>query len=438
MSQRAGLSYRQLSAFFIPLGISASLTSITHVIINGTLSRGEDAAFIIACYAVAMAVFGTLEKPMIVFRQASSTMITDKRSFKLLSVFFLYILLILMTLSFILGYTPIGSWVYVHIFNATENMVAAIDLTFRVIIFVAIFSGIRGIYQGIIINHLETNWITIGVVARLFSMFTISYLLVYFDYITSVSGAIIFLVGMMVEAIVSIYKGHALMKREPKEVYKKGHPNRLLKADISKFYFPLAFHSIIRSLLTPLIYVLLAQSYDIEMGIASFALALSITMMILGFFLYTHQLVLQFYKNHKWKVIKFVIIISIIPSLLLSIICFTPIGMMFMETIMGADETLAIATLSVLKFFIIKTLVFPWVDFLNGFLMLKRQTHKMLYAQVGSIAIAVICMIFLVQLFPHLDGVNGSIAASIAELAGLIIVGIIVYRTTDHYLIKQR
>ncbi len=438
MSQQAGLSYRQLSTFFIPLGISASLTSITHVIINGTLSRGDDAAFIIACYAVAMAVFGIIEKPMIVFRQASSALVTDRRSFKLLGVFFVYISIATMIISVILGYTPIGNWLYIHIFNATENMVAAIDLTFRVITFVAIFSGIRGIYQGIIINHLETNWVTIGVVTRLFSMFIVSYLFVLFDYITSVSGGIIFLVGMMVEALISVYKGHYLIKREPKEAYKEGHRNRLLKADISRFYFPLAFYFIIQSLLVPLIYILLAKSSDIEMGIASFALAFSITQMMLGFFMYTHQLVLQFYKDHKQKVIKFVIMISIVPTLLLCMICYTPIGMLFMENIMGADEVLSITTIAVLKFFIIKTLVFPWVDFLNGFLMLKRQTNKMLVAQLGNIIIAIISMIILVGLFPHLDGINGSIAASIGELAGFIIVGVIIYRTTDRYLLRQR
>lgn len=433
MSQQAGLSYRQLSAFFIPLGISASLTSITHVIINGTLSRGEDAAFIIACYAVAMAVFGIIEKPMIVFRQASSALVTDKRSFKLLGIFFLYILLATTIISAVLGYTPIGNWLYIHIFNATENMVPAIDLTFRVITFVIIFSGIRGIYQGIIINHLETNWVTVGVVTRLFSMFLVSYLFVIFDYITSVSGGIIFLVGMMVEALVSVYKGHNLMQTQSKKVDKENHVNHLLKADISRFYFPLAFYFIIQSLLVPLIYILLAKSSNIEMGIASFALAFSITHMILGFFMYTHQLVLQFYKDHKQKVIKFVIIISIVPTLLLCLICYTPIGMFFMGNIMGADETLSLATIAVLKFFIIKTLVFPWVDFLNGFLMLKRQTNKMLIAQVGNIIIAIISMIFLVRLFPYLDGINGSIAASIGELAGFIIVGMIVYRTTARY-----
>ena len=109
-----------------------------------------------------------------------------------------------------------------------------------------------------------------------------------------------------------------------------------------------------------------------------------------------------------------------------------------MEKIMGADEVLSMTTITVLKFFIIKTLVFPWVDFLNGFLMLKRQTNKMLIAQIGNIIIAIISMIFLVSLFPHLDGVNGSIAASIGELAGFIIVGTIVYRTTDRYQLRQR
>ena len=88
--------------------------------------------------------------------------------------------------------------------------------------------------------------------------------------------------------------------------------------------------------------------------------------------MYTHQLVLQFYDENKQKVIKFLIIASILPTLLLCLLCYTPVGMVFMQSVMGADEALSLATIAVLKFFIIKTLVFPWVDFLNGFLMLNR------------------------------------------------------------------
>lgn len=432
MQLKGRLTYKQLCAFFIPLGISASLTSVTHVIINGTLSRGDNAAFIVACFAVAMSLFGIIERPMIVFRQASSALVTGKKSFKLLGTFFIYILIIIMSISLVLGYTPIGNWVYTHIFNATDNMVSAISNTFKVITIVIIFSGVRGI-QGVIINQLETKWLTIGVVARLIAMFTISYLLVVYDYITSASGGFIFLAGMIVECLVSVYKGHSLLNNNQKQETGRD----LRKADISKFYFPLVFYFLMQTILIPVIYIILAKSDDIEMSIASFALAFSITQMILGFFMYTHQLLLQFHGENTRKVVNFVIVISVIPTLLLCLLCYTQAGMKFMTAIMGADESLSVATIAVLKFFIIKTLVFPWVDFLNGFLMLKRQTNKMLFAQVGNLIVVIISLLLLVRFLPDLNGVNGSIAASLGELAGIVIVSIIVYRMTDHYKAKK-
>ena len=432
MDSTARISYRQLIAFFIPLGVSASLTSVTHVIINGTLSRGDNAAFIIACYAVALSLFGIIERPMIVFRQTSSALVTDKWSFKLVGRFFIYVLAITLLISVGVAFSPVGDWIYMTVFGATVDMVKAISITFQVVILVIIFSGIRGLYQGIIITQLATNWLTIGVVARLVAMFATAYLFVHFDYITSVSGAIIFLVGMLIECAVSVYKGDSLLR---KKLNVEDH-YRLVKKDISKFYFPLMYYFLLQTVLIPIIYILLAKSNDIEIGIASFALAFSITNMILGFFMYTHQLVLQFYGQDKQKVIRFLIIISILPTLLLCLLCYTPLGLTYMRVIMGADETLSVATIAVLKFFIIKTLVFPWVDFLNGFLMLKRQTNKMLLAQVGNIIVVVISLLIFVRVSPHLNGVNGSIAASLGELAGFIIVSIIIYRMSDRF--KER
>lgn len=423
------ISYRQLCAFFIPLGVSASLTSVTHVIINGTLSRGDNAAFIIACYAIAMSLFSIIERPMIVFRQTSSALVTDKVSFKLLSTFFIYVLGVIMLISSVIAFSPLGKWIYIDIFGATNDMVEAISITFKVIILVIVFSGIRGLYQGIIITQLATNWLTIGVVARLAAMFLTAYLFVVFDLISSASGAIIFLIGMLIECLVSVYKGDSLLRKGLNVV----NPSHLVKADISRFYFPLMYYFLLQTILTPVIYILLAKSKDIEMSIASFALAFSITNLILGFFMYTHQLVLQFYAENKKKILKFVVFASIIPTLLLCLLCYTPLGMAFMQGIMGADEKISLATITVLKFFIIKTLVFPWVDFLNGFLMLRRQTNKMLFAQIGNLIVVVVTMLLLNKLSPYLGGVNGALAASLGELAGLVIVSIIVYRMSDRY-----
>ncbi|WP_128524473.1 multi antimicrobial extrusion protein MatE [Halobacillus litoralis] len=424
MNARKGqLTYKKLSGFFIPLGFSASLTSITHVIINGTLSRGENAAFIIACYAVAFALFGIIERPIIVFRQTCSALVKDVRSFKVLSLFMVVPMVIIIVFSLIMAFSSLGDWVYMNLFNADANMVDTISDTFAIILFVIIFSGIRGLYQGVIINNLETKWLTIMVVIRLIIMFLVAYLFVYFDYITSLSGAILFLVGMFIECAISVWKGHGILKFSFPE-----KETNLKKGEIAKFYLPLVFYFVIQTILVPIIYVFLAKTHNIEMGIASFALAFSITQMLLSFFMYTHQLVLQMYEVNKQKVIRFIIFLSLLPTLALVILCYTPVGMWFMGEVMGADEELAMTTIVVMKFFIIKTLVFPWVDFLNGYLMLHRKTKRMAVAQIVNLVTVIVTVSMLVTFFPSWNGVNGSIAASLGELVALVIVLSIVMR----------
>lgn len=415
------LSYRQLISFFIPLGFSASLTSISHVIINGTLSRGEEATFIIACYAVAFSLFGIVEKPMIVFRQTSSALVEDLKSFKMLSGVFLYVTIIMMIISMIIAFTVVGDWIFIHLFNADANMVDTISLTFRWIALVAIFSGIRGIYQGVIINHRQTNWLTAGVVLRLSVMLITAYWFVTTDRIHSMAGAAIFLIGMVTECIISTWKGNQILKQS-----KRKERPKLTKRKIMPFYLPLVFYFFIQTIIQPVIYIFLAKSSDIEMSIASFALAFTISQLMLSFFMYTHQIVLQFYNVNKTKVIRFNIILSLVPAILLLFMCFTSFGVWVMQVMMGAEPPLANTTLFVLQFFIVKALVFPWVDFLNGFIMLERRTGKMLAAQLVNLSTVFTSLLMLVHFFPQLNGANGAIAASLGELMGLLaVIGII-------------
>ncbi|WP_161993047.1 multi antimicrobial extrusion protein MatE [Sediminibacillus terrae] len=422
-SQRFG--YKQLTGFFIPLGFSVSLTSITHVIINGTLSRGDHATFIIACYAVAFSLFGIVERPVIVFRQTCSALVNDRLAFRKLRLFMVSILAVIIGLSMTMAFSSIGDWVYIHLFHADQNMVHTISEAFTVISLVIIFSAIRDIYQGIIINHLQTKWLTIGVVIRLVAMFVIAYLFVAFDYVKSVTGSIIFLAGMIMECGISVWKGRQILgKHYPKQV------QHLTIKEIFQFYMPLVFYFLIQTILIPVIYVFLAKTENIELGIASFALAYSITQMLLSFFMYTHQLVLQLYETNKQKVIRFMAAVSLLPTLFLLLLCYTTAGYWFMETIMGANGDLAESTLLVMKFFIIKTLVFPWVDFLNGFLMLHRQTRKMLIAQLVNLITVVMSIWLFVRLYPEWNGISGSLAASAGEFAGLIMVSMIIYRMT--------
>ncbi|WP_431800481.1 hypothetical protein [Halobacillus andaensis] len=54
--------------------------------------------------------------------------------------------------------------------------------------------------------------------------------------------------------------------------------------------------------------------------------------------------------------------------------------------------------------------------------MLHRKTKRMAAAQIGNLITVVVSISLLVTYFPAWNGVNGSIAASPGELAGLVIV----------------
>lgn len=416
-SKKNKLTYNHLSAFFIPLALSSSLTSLTHIIINGTLSRGENATFIIACYAVAFSLFGIIERPIISLRQTSSALVKNPNSFRTITILFLQVTGIIVAISLVISYTKLGDWLFIYFFNASEDMVYTISQTFKVITLVVIFSGIRGIYQGFMINQLETKWITIGVVLRLIGMFAVAYLFITTDRVTSMVGALIFLVGMFIEMIISVWRGQRILRRQ-----KDNKEPSVGKKEMLGFYTPLVFFFVIQTLLIPVVYAFLAKTNNIEAGIASFALAYSICQLVLSFFMFTHQIVLQFYDENKEKVLRFMIVISLIPTLLLGILCVTKAGPWFMKVVMGADPSLSNMTIIVLTFFLFRALLFPWVDFLNGYLMLKKRTKKMLIGQIANLVTVVLCLIIFVVFFPQWNGIIGAASISIGELTGLAVV----------------
>ncbi|MEH7304620.1 hypothetical protein [Neobacillus drentensis] len=301
---------------------------------------------------------------------------------------------------------------------------ASLKLTFLVLSGVILFSGLRCLYQGMIINKLETKWLTIGVVIRLAGMFAVAaYLNLSHHANSSAAGAMIFLTGMGIECIISVWRGNSIVRENDSET-----ETPLRQKEISTFYFPLVFYLSFQTIIIPVIYAFLGKIQDVHLGIASFALAFSITNLILSFFMYTHQIVLQFYEKNKQTVLKCVMVFSIVPSIFLAILSFTALGPWFMRTVLSADMALAAESLHVLKFFILKTMVFPWVDYFGGILMLQKSTKSLLKPQIFNMIAVVLVIIPLVYWNPALNGKAGAIAASTGELIGLLAVYFVVTR----------
>ncbi|WP_045521588.1 multi antimicrobial extrusion protein MatE [Neobacillus niacini] len=417
------LSMKSLFIFFIPLGLSASLVTISHIIINSTLVRADNSEFILASYAIAMSLFGITERLGNLLRQTCSSLVRDKNSYKLMSHFAFYLIVSLMLVAISVAYTPAGDFIFAKIFGANGNMVEDIKGIYQVLIFVTIFSALRCLAQGIIIYNRQTKWLTIGMVIRLVAMYLLSLYFIHSGQISGKSGAIIFLIGMMIECLISFIEARSLVLKMPEK-----HELQIeSKRTIFKFYSPLMFSSVIVVMIGPAVNVSLGKTVNIELAIASYAIAMSVTQLILSFFTYIHQIVINFYGDHNTIVKKFLIVIGFVPCILVGILSYTPLGGLFLEHVIGVNGRLLDASLQVLKVTMLMALVFPFVDFYNGLLMVYKRTKVTIISQSANFVVTLIALIIGVNFAAQWNGSIGAIGLSFGFLAELIVVGSFVH-----------
>jgi hypothetical protein len=231
-------------------------------------------------------------------------------------------------------------------------------------------------------------------------------------------GAIIFLTGMIVECLCAVFEGNSLLKKVIPEKLPE-HPIEN-KKQVFQFYRPLLYSSGIAIIAGPAINVALGKTMDLNLTIASFAIAGSVVQLVLSFFSYMHQIVLNFYRQDLKQVQLFLLIMGFIPALLLGLLAYSPIGLWLIQTVMGVKESLATPSLEVLKVFMLMALLFPWLDYLNGVLMLTGQTKVMIWSQVANVSATLMTLVLCILYFPNLNGMIGALAQSIGIAGELI------------------
>ncbi|WP_277678547.1 multi antimicrobial extrusion protein MatE [Gracilibacillus dipsosauri] len=416
---KQSVNFKTLLFFFIPLGFSASLVTISHVIINSTLARAPNPAVVIASYSIAMSLFGIMERCAVILRQTCSTLVRDQISYRLMRNVTVYVLTAILFLSLVIAYSPIGRSFFSILLGVSDEMLQPTIEAYRVLMFVTIFSGIRCLYQGVIISNLKTKWLTIGMMVRLAFMSFIAWIVLANDWVNhGYVGAYIFLAGMAVEALVSSLEGRIIVKELPPK--KEKHPI-FQQSQIFRFYNPLLIASLIAVSIPPTINAVLGWSTKAEIAIASFAVAISVVHLLNSITSYIHQIVINFYKKDKNQVLRFTIIVSLLPSILLTVLAYTTVGTWGLENIIGVSDELLNQSILTLRFFVIFTLCFPWVDFCNGILMIRSQTKVMSFSQIGNVIATVAALLILIYTVPNGGGFIGALAQSIGFLMELII-----------------
>jgi len=422
----AGHTMGSLLRFFAPLGFAACLVSITHSIIHSTLTKADQPELAIAAYAIGASLFGLTERPAVLVRQTSSALVRDRASFRAMSGVTWILIAATVAFGAVVCYTPVGGLLFEQAYGTDPALVPQIIQGYQFFMWVSVFSALRCLYHGVIISQMRTKWVTIGMIVRLIGMIAIAH---YFVRTDSVNGgwvgACLFAAGMMIEAGVCYWEGRSLTRKLPERL-----PDHEIatKRDVFGFYRPLLYSSFIVVIIAPAINALLGKTVNVELSIASFAVASSIFNLVMSVFTYIHQIVLNFYPTSPKLVFRFQRIVGFMPGLLMAAISFSPAGTFALADLMGLSGRLLSDTLAVLQAFTLLGLVLPWLDFGNGFLMLFRRTHVFMWSQAANTGFAVVVLVALVALLPGWNGVIGPLAMTAGSAAELAVVGFALYR----------
>lgn len=415
----------RMYAFFLPLAGSALLVTLSHIIINSTLARAVKPEVVIFTYAIAISLYAVLERPAILLRQTCSALVKDEASFRALWRVALIVIGSIMALSSMVAYTPVGKWIFANIFGVEEHQMMQTLEVYQVIMFVSVFSGVRCVYHGIIISHMQTKWMTIGMVIRLSGMSMASLYFITTGVNSGVAGAVIFLIGMAIECMISVAEGVKLSKTLPK--VKEGHPVRKA-SHIFSFYRPLVYASFFAVAIGPLINAKLGSSMDPVLAIASYSVALTVGMIFIAVSSYTHQIVLNFYPIHAVQVVRFALLTNLVPGICLGLLSFTGAGTWVLSQIVGLSGPLLEESLWALRALVLLSLTFPWIDYANGLLMLRNQTRVMTYSQMANLSAVLVSLLVMLYWVPHWNGMIGSLAMSFGALAELCVVSWVLYK----------
>ena len=422
---RERVPLKRILAFFVPLGLSASLVSLSHVIINGTLARSEAPEAVIAAYTIAMSIFIITERPAVFLRQTCSALAADRTAFRAVGRVTALILFFTLAFGLVVSYTPAGRILFTSLYNADETLLGRVLDSYRILIFVTIFSAVRCLYHGIIIRNMQTKWLTIGMLVRLCVMYLISLFFILGPYgIDGRAGAVIFLSGMLVEAVVSYFEGRRILRGMPEKLAQ----STVRKAkDVLPFYRPLVVTSFISVVIGPAINAMLGKTADIELAIASYAVALSITNIVVSFYTYVHQIVLNFYRTDPAAVRSFTLLFNLLPAAAIAVIAYTPVGPPVVGGVIGSEGALLDESLRVLRVFVLFAALFPWVDYGNGLVMLNKRTRYMAFSQLGNVGMTLLALVVAVAAAPSWNGLVGALAQS-SGLVGELLVLIVLLR----------
>ncbi|MFP4200083.1 MAG: hypothetical protein ACOCVQ_00990 [Bacillota bacterium] len=338
--QRSQLTLKDVLWFFIPLALSGIMMSAGEPIVHSGLARLENPELILAGYGVAFYAAILVEAPIIMLLPASSALVRDDASYRLVRNCMLAINLFL---------TAGMSWVVLHgptyqlVFRTILGYPPEVVQTARgAMVFLLLWPGsigIRRFCQGILIQLGHPQVVSWNTLMRLISMLiTIMLGVRLLPEAGVLLGGATLLVGVLVEMLAAMWALHRRLLDKPLPQNTPDLPSgSQTYRGFARFYLPLALTSFAWVLARPLLLSGIARGHMAKLSLAAFPVAMGTMHVLTGHLRMLQQVVVALVKdNVTLDVVKrFSRLVGLVLTVVLAAMAFTPLANLYHGWVIG-------------------------------------------------------------------------------------------------------
>lgn len=338
------LTNRQIFLFWAPLAATWLMMAFEGPFLAAVIARLADPKFNLAAHGVAFAFAILIEAPVIMLMSAATALVEDANSYRKLRNFANALNGGATVALLVLLLPPVYD---VLVGNALGLPAEIAERSYRALWFYLPWPasiGIRRFLQGVLIRSGRTRLVAIGTVIRLFSMVLAA---VAFATLTDLPGAAVggaaLSTGVLVEAAVARW-----MARDSIRLLLTAEPTpgtvALSYRDITGFYLPLALTSLIGLAVQPMLTFFMGRSVSPVESLAVFPVVNSLSFIFRSMGLAYQDASIALLgrngENHA-ELSRFAVLLGAGATIVLAAIAFTPLAVVWFETVSGLDPELA-------------------------------------------------------------------------------------------------
>ena len=405
---------RQMLTLWLPLAASIVMMVLEPSTINMGLGRTTNPELALAAYGVAFSLALLIEAPIMMLLDASVARSANREAFALVRRFTVGLGLGVTALGLVVSLSPLYGLIVEDLMNIPPDVAARARPTLQILSFWSFPIAWRRAHQGVLIRAGRTTMITAATGVRLVTLAAGLFvgLLSFPDRGSVVAGAAMVLSVTVEAALITLATRRVLYT----ETFEPTGENPLTLRDLWRFYRPLLATTILRQSMRPMLNAGIAAALVPVASLAAWPVTWGLAVLITGPAWSLQQLTTALVTDyHTYRRVRdFSLTLSILFTLLLALVAFTPLYTLVMAGVYNLSPELQALARPAAQVLAVLPLFMGVQGFLRGVLIRSGRTGKVRAAMtVNVVVLAATLILGTTVLSP-----TGVMLAAVATMAG--------------------